>query len=74
MNSAGYGVRLIMAIIACVFILRSFMNIKDNYKEYKDASKIQKFILHMFISIDMTLIFFMILILINIGIEVLNKQ
>ena len=72
MDVSRYGVNLIMAIIACVFILHSFTNIKDNYKEYKDASKIQKFILHMFISIDMTLIFFMILI--NIGIEVLNKQ
>lgn len=73
MNMSGYGVNLIMAIIACVFMLQSFMNIKDNYKEYKDASKIQKFILHMFISMDMTLIFFMILVLINIGREVLNK-
>lgn len=74
MDSYSYGIRLLMSIVMFMFIFWSFISLKNNYNEFKHANKkIQKFILHILISVDMALIFYMILGLISIGIQVLDK-
>lgn len=74
MNSIDYGIRLIMAIFIFGFIFHIAMGLKKDYDDYKNAeNKISKLVSHILISMDMALVFYMILGLINIGIEVLNK-
>lgn len=74
MNSIDYGIRLLMSIALFAFIFNMVMGLKEDYENYKNAeNRLSKLISHILISINMALIFYMILGLINIGIEVLNK-
>lgn len=74
MNSIDYGIRLLMSIVLFAFIFHIVMGLKKDYEDYKNAeNKLSKLVSHILISINMALIFYMILGLINIGIEVLNK-
>lgn len=73
MTQIDYLFRMLIIIIICWFLLYDFESLKDNYKRYQENYGFKKIIISIILAINLSVIFYLIIGLINIGILILSK-